>query len=722
MRRRTLTTLTLFAALALTLGWLPNSSWLRGVLGSLLVDSAAAANATLSFTAITGYAWRGLTLTDPRLVADGLDVNATSVSVSWFLPALVVGELPLRLDVAGLAGDVEVGRLNVPAADGEPSAVRVRIDGATIDIADLRVAEVPFDLPDLSIERLEATSLDDGHWELSTSLVTAEGRLEGSVRGRLGDDAFEVTLERGDARVARHWWDGIEAGTVRGELTVASGLTAGRFEVVGGAIDALGTPATDIQGPIAWRDDVIEVALAGAIVGGRFAAGGTVDLARARWQAEGNAEAPLAEASRALLELLGAPGLPGADDGVVRASVTAEGWTAATVAADVTAVGDWLGAALAVDDLRLAYDTARGLSLAIDGRWGDGPLQLRTEARDGPTDWRVAAGPLRVLGVPLEAVAATFTTGDGPVRGRATARAGEGPWWLAADVVLDPEGLQAFVDGSAWGGPITGAFATAVSADARVEGGVTWVAPDELAAGAARVEARVSGDLSAPSFDVEVGGDRAVTPRVAGLDLSSLLPDLDLRGAASASLAGGRLQGSGRLGPVALEIDGDDWTVGIDALSLGGALSGTVGPVTASGNPDGWSATLRTTVAAGAPLPGGAEPLWSVAEDVAWRVEGGPDGWTAIGDDDRWRLTSDGGGAWSAEAAPVTWLGRPASLDAQGTFAAFAATVALPELLASADWGDGSLRASVLSGGERLDGTWEPGGRKNPPGWILDNQ
>ena len=86
MRRRTLTTLTLFAALALMLGWLPNSSWLRGVLGSLLVDSAAAANATLSFGAISGYAWRGLTLAEARLVTDGLDVTATSVATLRLAP------------------------------------------------------------------------------------------------------------------------------------------------------------------------------------------------------------------------------------------------------------------------------------------------------------------------------------------------------------------------------------------------------------------------------------------------------------------------------------------------------------------------------------------------------------------------------------------------------------------------------------------------------------
>ena len=718
MRRRTLTTLTLFAALALTLGWLPNSSWLRGVLGSLLVDSAAAANATLSFTAISGYAWRGLSLAEPRLVADGLDVRASSVSVTWFLPALVVGELPLRLDVVGLAGDVEAGRLSVPAAGGEPAAVRLRIDGARLDVADLRIAEVPFDLPDLRIERLEATSDDDGRWELATAVATAEGRVEGTVRGRLGEAAFEVTLERADARVARHWWDGIEAGTLSGELSVAPGLVSGRFELEGGTLDALGTPATGVRGPIAWREDVIEVAWSGAIVGGRFDAGGTVDLAGARWQAVANAEAPLADASRALLELLGAPALPAADGGTVRASLAAEGWTEATVTADVTAVGDWLGATLAVDDLRLAYDTARGLALALDGRWGEGPLRLRSETRGGPADWSVEAGPLRVLGVPINAVAATWTTGDGPVRGRATARAGEEPWQVAADVVLDAEGLQAFVEGSAWGGGLTGAFATAPTAAAPVEGGVTWTVPRELATGDARVVARVGGDLSAPRFDLELVGEGPVTPRVSGIDLREFLPGLDLRGRASGTLADGDLQGGGRLGPVTLEVDGGAWTAAVDALRLAGALRGTVGPVTASGGPDGWAATASTAVASGPPIPGRSEPLWSVADEIAWRIEGGPAGWTASGDDDRWRLRSDAGGAWTVDAAPVTWLDRPATLDGQGTFAAFSATVTLPDLVATAEGNAGSVRASIRGGGEQLDGTWVPGGRLDVDGGL----
>jgi len=718
MRRRALTTLTLFAALALTLGWLPNSAWLRGVLGSLLVDAAATLDATLSYDAISGYAWRGLTLSDPRLVADGLDVRAAAVSVTWFLPSLVVGELPLRIDVAALAGDVEVGRLAWPAAGDEPAALRVRVDGARIDVADLRVAEVPFDLPDLSIERLEATSAEDGRWQLSTALATAEGRLEGSVRGRLGDAAFEVALERGDARVARHWWDGIEAGSVRGELTVAPGLTSGRFELADGALDALGTAVTNVAGPIAWRNDVIEIAWSGDIVGGRFDAGGTVDLGDARWQAQGSAEAPLSDASRALLAILGAADLPGADGGVVRAGVTAEGWTAASVAADIELAGDWLGSPLAVEDFALAYDSDRGLSLALDGRWGEGPLRLRGEPRDGATDWIAEAGPLGVLGVPVETVAADWTTGDGPVRGRAAGRAGTGPWSLAADVVLDADGLQAFVTGDAWGGGFAGAFATAPAAGAAVEGGVTWQAPDAWASGAARVEARVSGDLSAPTFTLRVAGDGPVTPRVAGLDLPALAPDLDLRGEATASLVAGRLRGEGRLGPVAFGIDGDAWTADIDELRLSGLLRGAVGPATASGNADGWTATARTTIASGPPIPGGAEPLWRLADDIAWRLEGGPDGWTASADDGRWRATSAGPGSWTIAGAPVAWLGREGTLDARGTFAAFDADVTLPELAANASWSAGSLQAVVLSGAQRLSAAWEPGGRLDVDGGL----
>lgn len=711
MRRRSFTTLTLFVALALTLGWLPSSGWLRGVLGSLLVETAAASDLALSYAAISGYAWRGLVLTDARVVGTGLDVAADRVAVTWFLPALLVGELPLRLDVAGLAGDVEVGRLTLPAAGAGPAAVQVRIDRARLDVADLRVAEIPFALPDVAIERLEATSLDDGRWELVAVLATPEGRLEGTVRGRLGDDTFAITLDRGDARVARHWWDGIEAGTLQGELTFGPGATAGRFDVVGGAIDALGTPLTEITGPIVWRGDVFEVSWSGMVLGGRFDAGGTVDLAATHWRGEASVEAPLVNASRALLELLGAANLPVADDGVVRAAIVGNGWTQAAIDAEIAVDGAWLGASLDVADVRLRYHSERGLSLDVDGRWGEGPLRLRTAARDGAVDWTASAGPVRALGVPLERVTAEWTTGEGPVAGRASVAAVDGPWQLDADVVLDADGLQAFVSGSAWGGPVTGALATATTAAARLEGGFTWVAPANLLAGAAQVELRLAGDLTRPTFELQVAGENPVTPVIAGLDLPTLLPELDLRGRLSGALEGGRLRADGRLGPLGIEIDGADWQAELSELRLGGALRGGIGPAAARGGRGGWVAEGRVDVAGSTPIPGGEAPLWGLAEAVAWRAEGGPDGWSASAAEGRWQLSGVDGGTWSVEAAPVTWLGRHGSLDAGGTFDAFTATVALPDARATAAWTAGDLRASLFTADRRLDGAWSGEGR-----------
>ena len=711
MRRRSFTTLTLFAALALILGWLPSSSWLRGMLGSLLVETAAASDLALSYAAISGYAWRGLVLSDARVVGAGLDVAADRVAVTWFLPALLVGELPLRLDVTGLAGDVEVGRLALPAAGGGPAAVRIRIDGARLDVADLRIAEIPFALPDVAIEQLEATSLDDGRWELVAALATPEGRLEGTVRGRLGGDTFAITLDRGDARVARHWWDGIEAGTVRGDLTISPGATAGHFDVVGGAIDLFGTPLTEIAGPIAWRGDVFEVAWSGTVVGGRFDAGGTVDIAAAHWSGEARVEAPLVDASRALLEVLGAANLPAADDGVVRGAIVGSGWNQAAIDAELEVTGSWLGALLDVGDLDLRYHTEHGLSLAVEGRWGEGPLRLRTAARDRAIDWTASAGPVSVLGLPIAGVTAEWTTGEGPVAGLASVAAADGPWRLDADVVLDADGLQAFVSGSAWGGPLTGALATATTAAARLEGGVTWFPPADLLAGAARVELRLAGDLALPTFELQVFGDDAVAPAIAGLDLPTLLPEVDLRGSLSGALEGGRLRAAGRLGPLGIEIDGADWRADLSALRLGGALRGGIGQVAARGGPSGWSAEGRVEVTGSTPIPGGEAPLWGLAEAVAWRAEGGPGGWSASADEGRWRVSSADGGGWSVEAAPVTWLGRPGRLDAGGTFDSFTADVALPDARATAAWAAGEVRATLFTADRRLDGAWSAEGR-----------
>lgn len=708
MRRRTFVSLTILALAAALVGWLPTAPVVRDWLGSQLVEAAAGVGMALAFDEVTGYAWRGLSLEGPRVVADGLDLTATRVTVVWFLPALVVGELPLRLEVRDLRGDVELGRLDALAesfrrdAAAAPPAVRLRIDGARVDGADLRVAEAPFDLPDLAIERLAATSLEGESWLVAVTLTTDEGRLEGEIRGRFGATDLHLTLLRGDARVARHWWDGIEGGLLAGELRLDAAGPDGAFELRAGALEAYGVPVTEVAGPIAWRGDRIEAAWTGTALGGRIEGAGSVDVGAATWRAEGVVEARLEDATVELLRLLEAGGLPPADHGVVRGRVVADGWNAVSLEADLALEGAWLGAPLDVPDLRLGFVTDVGLSLGVDGRWGEGPLKLRTEATAVPQRWSLEAGPVDLFGVRVAELAADWTTGAGPVSGRARLLAGDGPWRVAADVSLDAEGLQAFLTGDLYEEPFEGALASPTpTAGAPLAGGITWRPPAAWASGDPEVTAEFTGSLAEPRARVSVGGSSPVVPRIAAPGLvTELLPDLDLRGAVDAAWGRDGIGVAGRLGPVELAGNGDRWRLSLPRLPLGGALVGAFGPATLDWGPQAWAAELEVDLATQARVPGLDAAWLALAEPLSLRAEGEADGWVVRSADGAWRATS-ADGRFSVADATVWLAGRPAVLTADGGLEAGTARATWTGAQATASW-DGTGIAGELRTGDRL--------------------
>jgi hypothetical protein len=745
--RRTLTTLTLLTVVALLFGWLPSSAWLRGWIGSTLTTAAAGIGVELTYAEIGGYAWRGLVLERPRIRGDGIDVVADRVRVEWFLPALVVGELPLRIDVARLGGEVELAQLRWEAAtNGAAAPVRVRLDALRVDAADVRIAEIPFTLPDLSVERFEATSLDDGRWQLLTTIATSEGRVSGEVVGRFGEVGLAITLHEGDARVGRHWWDGIDAGTVTGALTWGPAGADGHFELHDGALTYLDVPVTEVTGPITWRGDVIEASWIGSALDGRAQMGGSVDVGGSWWRVEGEVVAGLPAAGRALVEVLGAGGFPVPDGGSVRGRVTAEGWTGVSLEADLRAEGTYLGADLVVPDLWVGFDAVRGVGVAVDGRWGEGALRVRTERRDDRTVWSGVAGPVRVVGVPVLGVEASWVVGGGPVTGQAVVRAGEGVWSADADVVLDAEGVQAFVAGSLAGGPFEGAVAMAEpSLVAPLEGGWTWWPPDAALGGVPRVEARVAGTLAAPRARIELGGVGPVAPRAGSeaalsapvaevVDLlgaiggvsSGFVPGLDLRGGVDAVWGwDGGWSVAGGLGPVTLRGDAQGWAFELAPVEVGGALGGRIGPGEGAWRDGVWTAAWETELVSAAAMPDGT-PWWATSA-MSWSVRGDADGWSLRDAADAWRAAVGADGfTLIVSDAPVTLAGERTLVNATWTDDSGSATIAYPgidaELVGSVDVGgswwrvEGEVVAGLPAAGRALVEVLGAGGFPVPDG------
>lgn len=716
MRRRTFTTLTLTLVVAALLAWLPTAPPVRDRLADVLIGAAASAGYTVTFGELGGYLWRGAQLHDLHVTGAGVELVAERATVRWFLPGLVVGELPVRIDLQGLRGDLALARLALPEVTSSGAGPRLRWDDVRVSGGHLRVAEIPFDLPDLTVDRLAIATDADGSWRANLTLSTTEGALAGELRGRLGDAGVDVVLERADATLARHWWDGARGGLIRGEGRWSGIGMDGRFELVDGALEAFGIDVVGVTGPIDWRGDTLEAAWTGRALGGTVEARGLVDLAAPRWEAEGEVEADLVEASAALLALVGAPALPGAS-GAVRGSVRVSGWTDVDLRAEGSAAGAWLGSDLDLADVRAGYDSRTGLSLAVDGTWGTGAARVAAAPAAAGIGWRVEVGPVDVVGIPLVELTASLSTGGGPPTGRIAARAADGPWSLSADVALDADGVRAFVEGSAWEGTIVGALAApAALAAAPLDGSIAWRPPTGWTDRPALVTAAVAGTVGEPSARLTVEADGPLRPgpdadRVAGTALSVLFPDVDLRGALDVAWPAAGPLLTGRLGPASLAWSADGWTASLTAVALGGPVAGRLGPAEARGSATGWTATAATELAVAAAAPG-VEAPW-----LAWP---GVQTWAASGDADGWRVVS-GGGAWTiaatvgttdpgplltARSAAIELVGVAGTLDAEGTLAAGSARWRSGVADLTADWRDGAIEGALATGERRLTWSW----------------
>ncbi|MFN2321857.1 MAG: translocation/assembly module TamB domain-containing protein [Trueperaceae bacterium] len=693
--------LALLAALVAAAIWVPATPWVRDRAVGALVDVAAAAGYRIELSGSTGNLWRGVALRDVVVSGAGVELEAGRLAVSWFAPALVVGELPLQIEVRDAEGDVRWTDLEPPPGGGGGTpVVRPRLDAIRIDGGALRLSDIPFTLPDIAIERVDATTLPNGRFRLELGVRTPDGAAEGSIVAAWGSSDVAVRVDRADATIARAWWDGVEGGTVAGDLRWTEVGADGSFELADGAVRAFGAHAVDVHGPVVWRGDLIESALVGTALGGRIGATAVVDLAASTWRAVGDVDVELVPASATLTAFLGAPSLPPADRGRVTGEVAFHGWTDVWVDGVLDVDGAWLGAPIAVPGLALAYDPDRGLDLDASGTWGEGPLRLRAEPGTARLDWTVAAGPVEVLGVPVEAATAAFTTGQGPLVGRAEARAGADAWQLAVDAVVDAEGLQGFVQGSLLGTPFEGALvAPTLAAAADLEGRVAWRPDPDLWTGAPAVSLTLDGVLGRPTGRAVVDGEGAVAPRA----IAPYVAQLDLRGAVDLVLGDGGLSVAGRLGPVelrggvrALE------AVLVDPLALAGPLAGSIGPAGATVRSGALEANGVATVAATAGADLGLEqPIVASAGSVPWRLRFDAAGWALDADEGRWSAALPAGEPWRIDVVDgrLRLGAREASVTASGDAGTGAGTVAVAAgaLVADAAWSDGALSAEVRS-------------------------
>ena len=576
MTRRTRLTLALVTAILVLLALLPGHPAVRTPVVERLSLALAEAGVTLRYGEASGNLWRGLRLDDVALQADGVDVHLERLDLRWFLPPLVTGELPLRLRLHALEGDLDVERaLAALAGDGPERSSglptpRLLWQEVMVEGADLRVAGVPFTLPDVSIEELSVSG-SGGDVGFAATLRTAEGQVP--VVGRIDPTSGALALEAIDAdlRVGRHWWDGIEGGRLHGTLTLERGRLRVDANVERGAIVAFGASVDGIRGPVRYDGREVHAELDGRTLDGTIDAVAVVDVAAQHWLAHGTADVDMA-ALTPLLWALGAAGAPPSVDGRAVAVMRASGWSAVTLEIDADVDADVYGAQARGLATEVRYGPQE-LRVRSSGELAGGALELELSSTAGIVDVAAELSGARVGPLQLDELAGSLRLGAEQSGTAAFSGsldvAGGVP--LRGDLSLDADAAVLYLESDEVQGVrvIGAAAAPALAGDAPLEGRLRIELPDEWWSGAApSTELVLSGTLTQPRAQLEVTG---ATP--ARLRADPWLLDADLRGAVELTLEGGVVALDGRLGPVALAGaigDGGELALDVDALDVVG--------------------------------------------------------------------------------------------------------------------------------------------------------
>ena len=678
MPRRTVLTVALLLALFVLVGLLPGHPIVREPVLARLVEAADDAGLTLRFERSGGNLWRGITLEGVDVRTEGVDLRAAQARLGWFLPPLVAGELPLRLHLTDLTGEVDVARAlsarapAEPAADGWPLP---RLLWREIEIAgaDVAIADVPFTLPDVHLVDI-GVSGDGDDLALALTLRTADGSAD--LVGRADAQTGHVVLQivAADATLARNWWDGVTGGTVRGEVRIGDGLVTADGHVEDGTLETYGAVVDAISGPVRWDGARVHTELVGSAAGGTVVAQGIVDVPAARWSATGRADVDLASLTP-ILWGLGAPGSPPPSDGRVTAEVRVEGWTTARLEVDAVVDGSIYGIPAEALDADVRYADGR-LSVLADGAFAGGELDLRVDVVDAIADVaaRLVGGAWGPLAIDTLDGAVRFgaeSTGSAVFEG--SLALGDGVP-ITADLALDADGAALFVESAEVGGArLRGALvAPRLSGDAPLDGGLQLLLPNAWWSDPAPVVSlQVGGTVTAPDLVLAVAGDAPARPR-----LGSWESDLDLRGSVGVGIGGdgatldgalGELAVGGGIGgerSLALRLPSLTWTgpiaLATPALDLRLAseagrwtLSDEDGRVALALDAAGWQATLTALALdlAGAALI--VDATAEASDDGGWRADGTvttptvPAGFTITGD-------AFGGVSATLRAADVT--------------------------------------------------------------------
>ena len=382
MKKRVLI-LTILFSLLLSLYLLPQSSFGRTWILNKAQNVLAKSGYSLDFQGSKGNPWLGVHLEEVLLEGKGINLVLEQLYVSYFLPALLKGELPLSLTLKEVHGDFSLTEiLDDQTGDAGNQGIKPVLKKLDIDGLQVSVNDVPYELPEFNLSEVKILGEEA---KIRARLTTAEGQSYfeanlASLNPLLGEVDFWDT----DLRLARHWYPDIESGQVTGTLWLKpEGISAeAQFEEVSTSI--VGIAITKVQGKVNYNDFLLSANLKGQALGAEVVGNYHADFSKEQWQGEVVGTGQLAEAVHWLNTQ---KWLPFAQSflnarGQAEVALNLSGWNYIDLQGKALGKGTLLGKSLDNLAVDINYHTHKGVNVYLAGDVANGNMNLAVETKE----------------------------------------------------------------------------------------------------------------------------------------------------------------------------------------------------------------------------------------------------------------------------------------------------------------------------------------------------
>lgn len=337
-----------------TIALLPGQSSVRAYLLKRAI-TALPPSTTITYDSAHGNLWtgvklRGVTITDEHLGT----LSAAELHVSYYLPAVLGGELPLSVHATNVHGDVSVSGGLPQLAQSGPS-IAVLLQDIDIDGFDLHVNGVPFALAALELRDLHITQPNARTLALAGEISSEFGAINATANLDVPSGVLTGDIVHADLGFVRTWWPLLTAGSGRGSFQVdGSDITASLF-VTGAELDIVDLGLHNVAGVVTFDYPVLEFDVETQVLGGSANVVGTVDFAQSYFHVEGPATAPLRNLADWIARNSLPDGIPVDITGTAQVEVVVDGWHTVQVDATGNAAGSALGFPLEANDVAYTY-------------------------------------------------------------------------------------------------------------------------------------------------------------------------------------------------------------------------------------------------------------------------------------------------------------------------------------------------------------------------------